>query len=112
MILIIIYFLKASKIEPSILTEETAEELAEVISPEQKPKTPDFKIGGQQSTTNSEAASITSNSSSQARVTIDQAGTSILSQGGVTVLSIGDLPKDPETNANEEENEEGSSAKL
>jgi len=105
--------LKASKMEPSILTEETAEELAEVISPEQKPKTPDFKIGGQQSTTNSEAASTTSNSSSQARVTIDQAGTSILSQGGVTVLSIGDLPKDPEPNANEEENEgSSSSAKL
>ena len=99
--------------EPSILTEETAEELAEVISPEQKPKTPDFKIGGQnQSSANSEAASTTSNSSSQARVTIDQAGTSILSQGGVTVLSIGDLPKDPEPNANEEENVGSSSAKL
>ena len=31
--------------EPSILPEETAEELAEVISPEQKPKTLEFKLG-------------------------------------------------------------------
>merc|ERR1719211_301451 len=37
--------LKGSKMEPSILTEETAEELAEVISPEQKPKTLEFKLG-------------------------------------------------------------------
>merc|ERR1719211_954729 len=37
--------LKGSKMEPSILPEETAEELAEVISPEQKPKTLEFKLG-------------------------------------------------------------------
>lgn len=96
--------LKGSKMEPSILTEETAEELAEVISPEQKPKTPDFKIGGQSSC--SEVATSNSNTT-QARVTIDEAGTSILSQGGVTVLSIGDHPKESE---NEEKS--GESAKL
>lgn len=63
--------------EPSILTEETAEELAEVISPELTPR-----------------MSIMNVKSSM----IDNAGSSILSQGtsGVTLLSIGGLPKEDE----------------
>merc|ERR1712088_1118021 len=84
--------LKGSKMEPSILTEETAEELAEVISPEQKPKTPDFKLGAtttnviQSVNSSSEVVEVTTTS---AGVPIEEAGSSILSQGaaGITVLS-------------------------
>ena len=87
--------------EPSILTEETAEELAEVISPEQKPKTPDFKIGSAVIQPPS-----TSEATTPARVTIDEAGSSILSQGaaGVTILTIGDRTTAP--------SEDDESAKL
>ena len=65
-----------AKMEPSILPEETAEELAEVISPELKPK--------QQAGMNPILKPKTS-------LMIDEAGSSILSQGasGVTLLSIG-----------------------
>ena len=86
--------------EPSILTEETAEELAEVISPEQKPKTPDFKIGS--AVIQPSASEVTT----PARVTIDEAGSSILSQGaaGVTILTIGDRTTAP--------SEDDESAKL
>lgn len=86
--------LKGSKMEPSILPEETAEELAEVISPEQKPKTLEFKLGAtnnviQSVNSSSEVVEVTTTS---AGVPIDEAGSSILSQGaaGITVLSIGD----------------------
>ena len=74
------------KIEPSILTEETAEELAEVISPELKPKL--STTSGQQPSYNP----ILKSSS----MTIDDAGSSILSQGvsGVTLLSIGEQIND------------------
>ena len=73
------------KIEPSILTEETAEELAEVISPELKPKL----------STGQPCNPILKSSS----MTIDEAGSSILSQGvsGVTLLSIGEQINDSTT---------------
>ena len=52
--------------EPSILPEETAEELAEVISPEQKPKTLEFKLGATtnviQSVNSSEVVEVTTTS--------------------------------------------------
>ena len=71
--------------EPSILTEETAEELAEVISPELKPK-----LTG---SGNGPCVNPILKSSS---MTIDEAGSSILSQGvsGVTLLSIGEQIND------------------
>jgi len=73
---------KNPKIETSILTEETAEELAEVISPELKPKL----------STGQPCNPILKSSS----MTIDEAGSSILSQGvsGVTLLSIGEQIND------------------
>ena len=69
------------------MTEETAEELAQVISPELKPKltcNPILK---------------------SASMTIDEAGSSILSQGvsGVTLLSIGEQINDTTTTALEQE---------
>ena len=64
------------------MTEETAEELAEVISPELKPKL----------STGQPCNPILKSSS----MTIDEAGSSILSQGvsGVTLLSIGEQIND------------------
>ncbi len=57
------------------MTEETAEELAEVISPEPKQKR-DFNL-------------LTPSGSGENKI-IDEAGSSIVSQGGsVTLLSIG-----------------------
>ena len=58
--------------EPSILPEETAEELAEVISPEQKPKTLEFKLGA----TNNVIQSVNS-SSEVVEVTTTSAGVPI-----------------------------------
>ena len=58
--------------EPSILPEETAEELAEVISPEQKPKTLEFKLGA---TTTNVIQSV--NSSEVVEVTTTSAGVPI-----------------------------------
>ena len=99
--------------KPSILPEETAEELAEVISPELKPKKPDFKG-------NTPILKPASNSTSVAsRLTIDEAGSSILSQGasGVTLLSIGQQQENPSENPsnnpnNPNPNSENFSAKL
>ena len=58
---------QGSKMEPSILPEETAEELAEVISPEQKPKTLEFKLGATtnviQSVNSSEVVEVTTSTS-------------------------------------------------
>ena len=59
--------------EPSILPEETAEELAEVISPEQKPKTLEFKLGA---TTTNVIQSVNS-SSEVVEVTTTSAGVPI-----------------------------------
>merc|ERR1712012_240365 len=87
--------LKGTK--PSILPEETAEELAEVISPELKPKK-DFKGNPILKTPPPmTTASVTSNNPAS-RLTIDEAGSSILSQGasGVTLLSVGE-PQSEET---------------
>ena len=79
---LILLLFQNPKIETSILTEETAEELAEVISPELKPKL----------STGQPCNPILKSSS----MTIDEAGSSILSQGvsGVTLLSIGEQIND------------------
>ena len=76
--------------EPSILTEETAEELAEVISPELKPKS--TTPGGLNPGGGPCVNPILKSSS----MMIDEAGSSILSQGvsGVTLLSIGEQIND------------------
>lgn len=74
--------------EASILPEETAEELAEVISPELKPrKNPPAIL------------------KPALNLTIDSAGSSILSQGaaGVTLLSIGGSKEDEQ----QEEQDDG-----
>ena len=94
--------------KPSILPEETAEELAEVISPELKPKKPDFKG-------NNPILKPASNSTSVAsRLTIDEAGSSILSQGasGVTLLSIGQQQQQENNSENSKNPSENFSAKL
>ena len=78
--------------EPSILTEETAEELAEVISPELKPKS--TVVGGP--CLNPGGAPCVNPILKSSSMMIDEAGSSILSQGvsGVTLLSIGEQIND------------------
>jgi hypothetical protein len=79
---------KNPKMEPSILTEETAEELAEVISPELKPKS--TIVGGP--CLNPGGGPCVNPILKSSSMMIDEAGSSILSQGvsGVTLLSIGE----------------------
>ena len=78
--------------EPSILTEETAEELAEVISPELKPKS----TGGGGPCLNPGGGPCVNPILKSSSMMIDEAGSSILSQGvsGVTLLSIGEQIND------------------
>lgn len=104
--------LKGTK--PSILPEETAEELAEVISPELKPKK-DFK-GNPILKASTSTAAVTSATATASRLTIDEAGSSILSQGasGVTLLSVGGQQTEDGEEVEEEEEtlKESFSAKL
>ena len=78
--------------EPSILTEETAEELAEVISPELKPKS----TSGGGPCLNPGGGPCVNPILKSSSMMIDEAGSSILSQGvsGVTLLSIGEQIND------------------
>merc|ERR550532_4002276 len=104
--------LKGTK--PSILPEETAEELAEVISPELKPKK-DFKGNPiLKATSTTSAVAVASATATASRLTIDEAGSSILSQGasGVTLLSVGGQQTDDEEEVEEETLKENFSAKL